>query len=150
MNRLQGSNRRTQWTQKNRFGIRNGSGATPKKNNGNTRGKIGKTDSGEDLPVNSRFPAEQGPALHQQAFWLKHDAKLRHCYARQLIGNVIFFRAAFLKFHFQPNGLNDTLFVVLFAIKKIMTRVTNCFASTIHLNFIFLFRNLSWHTATLR
>ena len=124
-------------------------GNTQKKN-GNTRSKIGENDGGEDLSVHPQYPAEQGTALHQQVFWLKHDAKLRHCYARQLISNVIFFRTAFLRFHFRPNGPNDTLFVVLFAIKKIMTRVTNCFASTIHLNFGLLFRNLILQTATLR
>gem|GEM_PF-5283442 len=63
---------------------------------------------------------------------------------------LIFFRAAFLKFHFRPNRLNDALFVILFAIKKIMARVTNCFVSTIHLNFSSLFRSLSWRAATLR
>lgn len=31
---------------------------------------------------------------------------------------LIFFRTDFLKSDFRPNGLNDTLFVVLFAIKK--------------------------------
>jgi hypothetical protein len=56
------------------------SGATIRKNNGNAKGEIGKTDSGEDLLVHSRFLAEQSPALRQQVFWLKHDAKLRHCY----------------------------------------------------------------------
>ena len=53
-------------------------------------GKIGKTDGGKDLPVLSQFPAEQGPALRQQILWLKHAAKIRHCYARQFIGNVNF------------------------------------------------------------
>jgi len=31
---------------------------------------------------------------------------------------VFFFRTAFLKFYFRPNGLNDAPFVILFAIKK--------------------------------
>jgi hypothetical protein len=81
---------------------------------------------------------------------LKHDAKLRHCYARQFLGNVNFYRADFLKFYFRPNGLNDAVFAILFAIKKILARVTNCFASTVHLNFSSLFRSRSWRAATLR
>ena len=31
-----------------------------------------------------------------------------------------------------------------------MARVINCFASTVYLNFVSLFRSLSWRTATLR
>ena len=121
-----------------------------KKNNGNTIGKTGRTDSGKDLSGQSRFPAEQGPTLHQQVFWLKHDAKIQHCHAWQFIGNVNFLCTAFLKFYFRPNGLNDALFVILFAIKKIMTRVTNCLASIIHLNFGSLFHGFSWWAAILR
>ena len=63
---------------------------------------------------------------------------------------LIFFRTAFLKFYFRPNGLNDALFVIIFAIKKVMARVINCFASTVYLNFVSLFRSLSWRAATLR
>ena len=81
---------------------------------------------------------------------MKHDAKLRRCYARQFIGNVNFFRSAFLKFYFRPNGLNDALFVIIFAIKEIMARVIICFASTVYLNFVSLFRSLSWQAAILR
>jgi hypothetical protein len=50
------------------------------KNNGNAKGKISKTNSSEDLLVYSRLLAQQGAALHQQVFQLKHGAKLRHCY----------------------------------------------------------------------
>ena len=53
---------------------------------------------------------------------------------------LIFSRTPFLKFYFRPNGLNDALFVILFAIKKIMAGVSNCFASTLYLNFSFLLR----------
>ena len=63
---------------------------------------------------------------------------------------LIFFCTAFLKFHFRPNGLNDAPFVILFAIKKIMTRVTNCLASIIHLNFNSLLHGFSWRAAILR
>jgi len=31
---------------------------------------------------------------------------------------LIFFRTAFLKFYFRPNGLNDALFVIIFTIKE--------------------------------
>ena len=31
-----------------------------------------------------------------------------------------------------------------------MARIINCFASTVYLNFVSLFRSLSWRTATLR
>ena len=60
------------------------------------------------------------------------------------------FRTAFLKFYFRPNRLNDALFVIFFAIKKNMARVTNCLASTIQLNFGSLFHSLSWRAAILR
>jgi hypothetical protein len=53
---------------------------------------------------------------------------------------LIFFRPTFLNFYFRPNGLNDALFVLLFVSKKIMARVTNCFANPIPLNFSSLFR----------
>ena len=45
------------------FQKRNGCGVILRKNNGNTKSKIGKTDGVEDLPVYSRFPAMEGPAL---------------------------------------------------------------------------------------
>jgi len=67
-----------------------------------------------------------------------------------LSATVIFFRAAFLKFYFRPNRLNDAHFVILFAVNKIMAHVTNCLASTIQLNFGSLFRILSWRTVTFR
>ena len=54
------------------------------------------------------------------------------------------FHAALLNFYFRPNGLNDALFILLFAIKKFRARVTNCLASTIPLNFSSLFRSLRW------
>jgi len=72
-----------------------------RKNNGNTSGKIGKTDGREDLPVYSRFPAEQGSTLHQQVFGLKHAAKLRHCYACEFIGNVKFLSHRFSQILFS-------------------------------------------------
>lgn len=56
---------------------------------------------------------------------------------------LIFSRTAFLKFYFRPNRLNDALFVIIFAIKKIMARVTNCLARTIQLNFGSLFYSFS-------
>jgi hypothetical protein len=63
---------------------------------------------------------------------------------------LIFFRAAFHKFYFRPNGLNDAHFVIFFAINKITARVAHCFASSIQLNFGSLFHSLSWRTATFR
>jgi hypothetical protein len=61
------------------------------------------------------------------------------------------FRAVFLKFYFRPNELNDAHLVILFAIKKIMGRVTNCLASPIHLNFSsLLLRSFNWWPVILR
>ena len=60
------------------------------------------------------------------------------------------FRTSFLNFYFRPNRLNDALLVILFGIKKIMARVTNCLASTIPLNFSSLFRSISWRPVILR
>ena len=62
---------------------------------------------------------------------------------------LIFFRTAVLNLYFRPNGLSDALFVIFFTIKKIMARVTNCLASTIHLNFSFLLRSFSWRAVIL-
>ena len=81
---------------KNRFESRNGGGATTRKNGQNVGGKSGETDGGQNLPVLSRS-TEQCPALHQQLFGLKHDAKLRNDYGRQLIGNITFLLRPFFK-----------------------------------------------------
>ncbi|HEX8504747.1 MAG TPA: hypothetical protein VF630_05225, partial [Hymenobacter sp.] len=62
--------------------------------------KIGKTDGEQDLPVSLRG-AIWRPALHQLVIGVKHDAKLRHCCARQLIGNVDFFSHCFSQLLFQ-------------------------------------------------
>jgi hypothetical protein len=55
-------------------------GQQSEKSNGNAKGNIRKTNGSEDLAAHSRLLAKQGAALRQQVFWLKHGAKLRHCY----------------------------------------------------------------------
>ena len=102
--------RQTNRAQKNRFEIRNGGRTTTRKNSGNTRGKIGKTAGGEDLPVLARVAAEQSPALHQRVFGLKHDAKLRNVYAGQTLVMLPFYCVVFFNFCFRCNWLISALF----------------------------------------
>ena len=94
--KIEGIEDRTDRAQKNRFGIRNGGGATTRKNNR----KTGKTDGGKNFPVLSRRTVEQCTALHQRVFGLKHDAKLRYDYLGQLIRNVKFLLDIFFQYFF--------------------------------------------------
>jgi hypothetical protein len=91
-----GSNRsgkriRTDRAQKNRFEIRNGSGAKTRTG----RRKIGKTHGGQHLLGSLRSVVTERSALHQFVIGVKHDAKLRNVYAGQIPGLIKFLSRVF-------------------------------------------------------